>query len=325
MNLDFALIRKEADTYRSQGLYQEALELYAAFVARSIEIDVGTKSAIQKQVRLIELEMNCGDTGVTHELPADRTALTQKGRGERAIESDFLLYAQDQAEPPGCNQKEKFGVNGLDWADGMADIYALVADDTDPSFSENVEKKSVFAGTQAPKVLRDPNSPQKKRFHRDVNLKSFLKGIAAFVLVGSIFFYFVDWLSDFNKDRSGEPVQKTAKMVLKKIPPAVDNEDTSALPNNATEDTSATRREEAVDPADTRPAVGPVAAHEVIGNLSSSGDDPKRAAGTPGGDFQLNATRSSEMPAVENSEAGTSPEEPDPASVIDYVLKKRGR
>ena len=63
MKLGFALIRKEADTYRSQGLHEEALELYANFIACSAKIDPATNSAIEKQIQLIELEMNCGDTG----------------------------------------------------------------------------------------------------------------------------------------------------------------------------------------------------------------------------------------------------------------------
>ena len=97
MKINFSLIRKEADTCRSQGLHEEALELYAKFVACSAKIDPGTKSAIAKQIQLIEFEKSCVDTGANQELSADRIEPIKKSWGESAIESDLLLCAQDQA------------------------------------------------------------------------------------------------------------------------------------------------------------------------------------------------------------------------------------
>ena len=323
MKIDFALLRKKADTYRSQGLHKEALQLYAKFVACSAKIDPGTKSFIEKQIDRIELEMKCGDTGATQELPADRIELIKKGRGKSAIKSDLILCAQGQHHPSGCNQRDEPHIEDSDWLDGMADIYALVANDKDHSSSNNLKGKSVFSDTTAPKLLLTQDSPKRKRFHRDYNVKSFLKGIAAFVLVGSIF-YFVDWLSDFKRDKSDETVRKAALTVFKKMPTVVNNNDTSTLPHNGMEDQSAMLPEETAVIGDTQPVVGAVEAQEVARNLSSPRDENKIADGTPGDDFQKDGTSYSEMSAVENSEARTSPKEPDPASVIDYVFKKRG-
>jgi len=264
MKIGFALIRKEADLYRSQGLHREALGLYAKYIARSANIDPATKSSIKKQIQVIESEMNCGDTKATRELSVDGSNLTEKSWG---------------------------------------------ASSTD---------------TKTPKVLIGQGSPERKRFHRDHALKSFLKSIVAFVLVGSIFFYFVDWFSEVARDKSGEVVQKTVTMVIKKMPTLVGNEHLLTLPDNGMEDQSAMLSKEKAVIGDTQPAFDPVETQEAARNLASSTNDDKIADGAPGDDFQIDGTSYSETPAVENTDARTSPEEPDPASVIDYVLKKRG-
>ena len=94
MKISLAFIRKEADTYRSQGLHKEAYELYAKFLARSPKIDPGSKSTIEKQARLIKSEMNCGDPVASQELSADQIDLIKKDWGASAGESDLLICAQ---------------------------------------------------------------------------------------------------------------------------------------------------------------------------------------------------------------------------------------
>jgi tetratricopeptide (TPR) repeat protein len=94
MKIAFALTRKEADIYRSQGLHKEARELYGKFLACSTKIDPGTKTMIEKQIQLIELEMNCGDPGAPQELSADQIELIKKGWGANASESDLFICAQ---------------------------------------------------------------------------------------------------------------------------------------------------------------------------------------------------------------------------------------
>jgi tetratricopeptide (TPR) repeat protein len=94
MKVSLALIRKEADIYRSQGLHKEARELYVKFLACSAKIDPGAKSTIEKQTQLIELEINCCDTAAPQELSADQIDLIKKGWGASASESDLLICAQ---------------------------------------------------------------------------------------------------------------------------------------------------------------------------------------------------------------------------------------
>ena len=325
MKIGFALIRKEADTYRSQGLHEEALELYADFIACSAKIDPSTKSAIAKEIQIIELEMNCGDTGATQELSADRIEPFKKGGGESAIESDLLLCTQDQTQPAGCEQKDESGIKGLDWADGMVDIYALVSNDKDHSSFKNVKGKFVFLNTEAPKVLLNQNVPKRKRFHHDFSAKSFFKSIVSFVLIGSIFIYFVDWVSEVNRDKSGELVQKAPAIVFKKMPVFFSNDHKFTLPNNGVEDQSAMLSMEKSVVRDTKPVVDLAETQEVVKNLSSHTNDNKTADKTPIDDFKKDGTSYSEMPAAENTDISTVPEEPDPASVIDYVLKERRR
>jgi tetratricopeptide (TPR) repeat protein len=94
MKISLAFIRKEADIYCSQGLHEEAQELYAKFLSCSPKIDPGAKSTIEKQIQLIKLEMNCCDTAAPQELSADQIDLIKKGWGAQASESDLLICAQ---------------------------------------------------------------------------------------------------------------------------------------------------------------------------------------------------------------------------------------
>ena len=325
MKTGFTLIRKKADTYRSQGLHEEALELYAKFVVCSGKIDPATKYFIKKQVQLIEMEMNDGDSGATQDFQADRSDLNRKSGGERTIESDFFLRAQDQAQPPGRHQKDETDIEGADWLDPLADIYALVSNDKGYSPSESLNGKAVFDDPEYSKMLLTKNSPNRKRFHSDYTVKSFIKIIVAFVLVGSIFLYFLDWFSGVKRDRSGEVVQKAPTIVLKEMPTIVSKEHTFALPNNGMEDLSARLAEEGAVIGDAQPVFDPAETQKVVKKLSSPTNDNKTADKAPSDDFKKNGTGYSEMPPIENKDIGTPPEEPDPASVIDYVLKKRGR
>jgi hypothetical protein len=325
MKIGFSLIRKEADTYRSQGLHEEALELYAKFVVDSAKIDPATIYLIKRQVQLIEEEMNRGDSGATQELPAEPSALNKKGGRDRAKESDFSPSAEDKAQPPGRNQKDETDIEGADWLDPLADIYALVSNDKGEPFSEKLNGKTFFNNPVESKMLLAKNPPDRKWFHGDYTVKSFIKSIVVFVLIGSIFMYVVDWFSEAKRDKSGEVVQNAPAIVFKKMPIFVSNEHESTLPNNGEGDQSAMLSKEKAIIGDTQPEVHPAEMQEVVKNLSSPTNDNKTADKTPSDDFQKDETRYSEMPAAENTYIRTVHEEPDPASVIDYVLKKRGR
>ncbi len=92
-----ALIRKEADTYRSQGLHREARELYTRFLTDATQLDPETESVIKTQIRLIELEMNC-DPGKAQDLSADQIDLIKVGWQGSASEADLLQSAQSLME-----------------------------------------------------------------------------------------------------------------------------------------------------------------------------------------------------------------------------------
>ena len=173
-------------------------------------------------------------------------------------------------------------------------------------------------------MLLNQDSPKRKSFHRGYTVKSFFRIAVAFVLVGSISFYFVDLFSEVNRDKKGEVVKKSATIVIKKMPPLVGNEHISTLPDNGMEDQSAMLFKKKTVIGDTQPVVDPVETQEVGRNLSSPTNDDKIADGASDDDFQKEGTSYSEMPAVENTEIRTAPEELDPASAIDYVFRKRG-
>jgi tetratricopeptide (TPR) repeat protein len=94
MKIGLVLIRKQADIYRSQGLHQEARELYSKFSACSTQIDPNTKVIIEKQLQLIDLEMSCVDTAAPQELSGDEIEIIKKGWGEAASGVDILVCAQ---------------------------------------------------------------------------------------------------------------------------------------------------------------------------------------------------------------------------------------
>ena len=162
------------------------------------------------------------------------------------------------------------------------------------------------------------------RGQRDHKAKSFFITSLAFVLVGSAFFYFVNWFSEVNRNRSDEVVQAATIIVLKKLPPVVGNELVSILSNKGMEYQSAIRSEGKPVREDGRPALDLLEMPIVVKkSLSIMQDGRLLPETTPSGDFHADGTSYSEWPNVENGNFSPTPEEPDPASPIDYVFKKR--
>jgi predicted Zn finger-like uncharacterized protein len=251
----------------------------------------------------------------------DEILLNQSGSKVRCIKCGNIFVAYP---PSSCSQKDGTDIKDSDWLDPMADIYALISNDQDYSPSENLKKIAFLNDTEKPEMVLNQDSPKRKHFHRDYTVKAFYRIIVAFVLIGSISFYFFDWFSEVQRNKSSEVVQKTITIIFKKMPNMVDNENVSILFNNGVEYQSAVRSEEKAVIGDTQPAVDPVEMGKEVKDLSSPTKDDKIENGTPNGDFQKNVTSYSETPAVENTDIRNAPEEPDPDSVIDYVLKKRG-
>jgi len=89
-----ALIRKEADTYRSQGLSQEALDLYKNLLASSPHIPPDIKAAIERQLQQIELEIGCAASEERQELSDEQIAVIKQGWGEHAAVEDIVTCAK---------------------------------------------------------------------------------------------------------------------------------------------------------------------------------------------------------------------------------------
>lgn len=323
MNADYAIICKEANHYRSQGLHEKALEVYARLIVCSARMDPGITSLIKKQIQLIELEMNGGGPRATQELPADGIFGTKKSSEASAVGSDFFVCTQDQAPSFGCSQKDESGIKGLNWADGMLDVYTLVSNDRAPSSADNLKGKPIFFDTAAPKMRPDRASLQAKRFLGDYAIKPFLKSLVAFILVGGIFFYFVDRFSEAKNVERGAASPKKAAVVFKNISSFMDEEHASALPEDGVNDHGPILSEELDVIEIALPGVDPVATPEAARHLIAPADDNSKANKTPSDDFKKDGTTYSEMPAAGNSADRDTPKEPDPAALIDYVLKKR--
>jgi len=311
MKIRFALLRKQADYFRSMGQYKEAWDLYARFAATSTNVDSGIKCAVEEELKRIASEMNCGQAGETPEHSDDRVdrISNDSGASTHEIESGFRLCTQDLSQVSARTQEEKTHVDSPDWADGMADIYSLVANEPEHSSSANLEAK-VADEDEPPKILPNQDLPEKNVFYRDHRFKLYLIGIAA---VAAIAVYSANRFFAPTSDRPHGSAQQPATVVYKKMPPSPANEAASSSLSSRPEDSAGKRFEqqaivgEAQDPGD------PVEVQE----MENSGSRPSE-------DFNKGATGYSEMPVVGNKDIPPSAEEPDPASAINYVLKKRG-
>jgi len=161
------------------------------------------------------------------------------------------------------------------------------------------------------------------RIHRGNKVKSFLLTLSAFVMVGSLFFYFVNWFSEVKSEKSAKVIETAAALVLKKLPPLVSNELVSISSNSGMDYQSATRSGERTVTGDSQPAGDSLGGLKVVKKLSAPPNDKKTTYEILSDDYAKNALGHSELPEAGNTEITTAPEEPDPASAIDYVIKKR--
>lgn len=280
MRIRFALLRKEADLCRSKGLYEEARDLYAGFVAHSAEIDSDTKAVIEEQLHLIESEMSGGHTGAPPQPSHDRVVPIQEGSGASAHpSSDLRACTRDDPPSPESGPKDEIVVKDPDWLDGLAEIYSLVARDAERSSSQELKAELPPGDTEKKYQVLRLDAPKRRGFHRAYSPKSFLISIAAMVLLAG---YFVNWFSDSEGDKGNASAQQAAAIVYKKMPAPAEDKDASLLLKNRSEYPGEAPPKEQADIAEAPRAVGSI------------------------------------------EDAIASPEEPDPASAIDYVLKKRG-
>jgi hypothetical protein len=89
-----ALIRREADTYRSQGLSKEARDLYKNLLASSPHIVPDIKAAVESQLQQIELEIGCAAPEERQALSDEQITIIRQGWGEHATLEDILTCAK---------------------------------------------------------------------------------------------------------------------------------------------------------------------------------------------------------------------------------------
>lgn len=279
MRINFALLRKQADIYRSRGLYKEAQNLYAGFVAHWADIDPDIRSVIEEQLRIIEAEMKGGAPAVPPEPSPDGADSSRDGGNAGGEEPDGRSGPRDGEPAPGSGAPGEGAARNPDWLDGMAEIYSMVARDAEPADAQ--EAKPEAPPAEAPKmhqvVRLEP--PPLQGLQRALASKPVLIAAAAIVLLAG---YLATWFSEGEGPKGNESAQQAAAIVYKKMPvPAVGRDASAAVSNRPEEPREAPIKE----------APGPVEAPRIVG------------------------------PAADGA---VPSEEPDPASAIDYVFKKRG-
>jgi hypothetical protein len=308
MRIGFALVRKEAEYFRSKGLYKEARDLYTGYTADWANIDPDIKAAIEKELKLIESEMSNSQAVATPDYSGDREVLISNGFGASApeTESGSQWRFQNPSRTSASGREEKTSVDSPDWLEGMADIYALVANTPDHVSSTRLEVEASNAVEQ-PKMLPVPQPSKKNRIQRGSGFRLYLIGIAA---AAALAVYFASRFFPSTGDPRLELAQPPAAVVYKKVPAG--NEAVSSSPGNLPEESGDERLGQEAGRGETQEPGGPAGTKELeTSSLPTSKDSP---IGTNG---------YSEMPVAENRDSISSPEEPDPASAIDYVLKKR--
>ena len=88
-----ALIRMEADIYRSHGLSKEARDLYKKQLAASPHIPSDIKAAIESQLQQIELEIGCAAPEECQVLSDEQIAIIKQGWGKHATVEDIVTCA----------------------------------------------------------------------------------------------------------------------------------------------------------------------------------------------------------------------------------------
>jgi tetratricopeptide (TPR) repeat protein len=88
-----ALIRKEADAYRAQGLYEEALALFKKSLDSSPPLPSDVKKAISQQIKQLEAEMVCDVIDEHDQLSDEQVAVIRQGWNDDASVEDLAVSA----------------------------------------------------------------------------------------------------------------------------------------------------------------------------------------------------------------------------------------
>jgi tetratricopeptide (TPR) repeat protein len=90
-----ALIRREADAYRAQGLQEEALALFRKILASPVKLPPDVKAGIEQQILEIEAEISGIELEECQQLSEEQIAVIKQGWSESAVIDDFVVCAQE--------------------------------------------------------------------------------------------------------------------------------------------------------------------------------------------------------------------------------------
>jgi tetratricopeptide (TPR) repeat protein len=90
-----ALIRREADAYRAQGLQEEALRLFRKILNSSEKIPPDVRKGIEQQVLEIEAEIAGIDLEERQQVSEEQIAVIKQGWSENAAIDDLVVCAQE--------------------------------------------------------------------------------------------------------------------------------------------------------------------------------------------------------------------------------------
>jgi tetratricopeptide (TPR) repeat protein len=89
-----ALLRREANTYRSHGLPEEARDLYRKLLSSSPHLPPEIKTDIEHQLQLIELEIRCTGPDECETLSNEQISVIKQGWRGQATVADILSCAE---------------------------------------------------------------------------------------------------------------------------------------------------------------------------------------------------------------------------------------
>lgn len=89
-----ALIRREADAYRAQGLEDEALALLRRALSASPPLPPDAKAVIEEQIRQIEAGLEGGSFDEGQQLSEEQIAVIRCGWGDDATLDEFAVCAE---------------------------------------------------------------------------------------------------------------------------------------------------------------------------------------------------------------------------------------
>jgi len=89
-----ALIRREADAYRAQGLQEEALRLLRKVLSASPNLHPDAKTGIEQQIRQIEAEMSGSALEEHQQLSEEQIAIIREGWCENSTLDDVVVCGQ---------------------------------------------------------------------------------------------------------------------------------------------------------------------------------------------------------------------------------------